>query len=223
MAVKRKRAKITHKEETMILDYSRRFRKLGRTQLAEKIQAEVKWSGKPPEIEVLEKKISKYRKINDPEEEPWDMSKLDKYPIPPEALPSVILCYVYRLEHGDTLLTVREAKWVSRIYAIWKDKAEEYVKALDYIASFLALGEVSMEFIERSSTRNRDLATLHSNLRMMNVIWLYGQITRKPPSEELVRWIKNKMDEWPEELKAQFPDWFREADNERSHNQAIQE
>jgi hypothetical protein len=90
-----------------------------RTRLAEKIQNEVRWPGKAPEIEVLERKISHYRKqaINYPEDKPWSMATIDKYPVPPQAIPAVLACWK-RCVQNDTVLTIREAKWVSRLYAL---------------------------------------------------------------------------------------------------------
>lgn len=119
MTAKGKRAWIRDDEELQICHYSLEFRDMQRTKLAEKIQEEVRWLGKPPEIEVLERKISHYRKhaIDYPEDEPWSMATLDKYPISPEAIPAVLACWK-RCVRNDTVLTIREAKWISRLYAL---------------------------------------------------------------------------------------------------------
>jgi hypothetical protein len=97
-----------------------------RTKLAEKIQAEVPWPGKPPTIEVLERKISRYRKqvIDYPEDKPWSMATLDKYSIPPEAIPAVLACWKQRVR-SRSILTIREAKWVSRLYALMADEVHQ--------------------------------------------------------------------------------------------------
>ncbi len=97
-----------------------------RTKLAEKIQNEVHWPGKPPEIEVLERKISYYRKhaIDYPEDKPWSMATLDKHPISPEAIPAVLACWKRRVQ-SDTVLTIREAKWVSRLYALMAEEIRQ--------------------------------------------------------------------------------------------------
>ncbi len=56
-------------------------------------------------------------------QEPWSLSTLDKYPIPPEALPAVLECWRYTINLGDPL-TIRQAKWVARLYFIFTDITE---------------------------------------------------------------------------------------------------
>jgi len=97
-----------------------------RTKLAEKIQSEVRWPGKSPEIEVLERKISYYRKhaIDDPEDKAWSMATIDKYPVPPQAIPAILACWKHCFK-GDAVLTIREAKWVSRLYALMAEEVRQ--------------------------------------------------------------------------------------------------
>jgi len=123
MTTKRERAWIGDEEEFQICHYALEFRNMKRTELAEKIQNEVRWPGKPPEIEVLERKISRYRKqaIDYPEDEPWSMATIDKYPIPPQAIPAVLACWK-RCVQNDTALTIREAKWISRLYGLMAEE-----------------------------------------------------------------------------------------------------
>jgi hypothetical protein len=126
MKIKRERAHIGHNEELQICRYSLEFRTMKRTKLAEKIQSEVHWPGKSPEIEVLERKISYYRKhaIDDPEDKPWSMATIDQYPIPPQAIPAVLACWK-RCVQSDTVLTIREAKWISRLYALMAEEVRQ--------------------------------------------------------------------------------------------------
>ena len=126
MTIKGLRAWIGDDEELQICHYTLEFRDMKRTKLAEKIQAEVHWPGKPPEIEVLERKISHYRKhaIDYPEDKPWSMASLDKHSISPEAIPAVLTCWKQRVQSG-TILTIREAKWVSRLYALMADEVHQ--------------------------------------------------------------------------------------------------
>jgi hypothetical protein len=116
MTSERKRAKITNKELKSISEYVTDNCDMQRTKLAEKIQAEVKWPGKPPEIEVLERLISKYRKHpqDNPLDKPWCLAALDAYPIPPDALPVVLEVWKFNIEKRDTF-TIREAKWAARL------------------------------------------------------------------------------------------------------------
>ena len=126
MIIKGARAWIGDEEELQICHYTLEFRDMKRTKLAEKIQAEVRWPGNPPKIEVLERKISRYRKqvIDYPEDKPWSMATLDKYPIPPEAIPAVLACWKQRVR-SRSILTIREAKWVSRLYALMADEVHQ--------------------------------------------------------------------------------------------------
>ena len=145
MPIKGKRAWIGDDEELQICHYTLEFRDMQRTKLAEKIQAEVHWPGKPPEIEVLERKISHYRKhaIDYPEDTPWSMATLDRHPISSEAIPAVLACWKRRVQSG-TILTIREAKWVSKLYALMAD-------------------EVHQNFIWRHGTKWLELGTSRNN------------------------------------------------------------
>jgi hypothetical protein len=128
MTARGKRARIGVGEELQISHYSLEpeFGDMQRTKLAEKIQAEVDWTGKPPEIEVLERKISHYRNhaIDYTEDKPWSLATLDKHPIPPEAIPAVLACWKRRVQAG-AVLTMREAKWVSRLYALMAEEIRQ--------------------------------------------------------------------------------------------------
>ena len=126
MTTKGSRAWIGDDEELQICHYTLEFRDMRRTKLAEKIQTEVHWLGKLPEIEVLERKISRYRKhaIDYPEDKPWSMATLDKHPVSPETIPAVLACWKRRVQSG-TILTIREAKWVSRLYALMADEVHQ--------------------------------------------------------------------------------------------------
>jgi hypothetical protein len=76
MTYSKHRAYIRIDEEKKITYYalSPLYRNMKRAELAEKIQAEVKWPGKTPELEVLEKKITEYRNTSVwVEDEPWSL------------------------------------------------------------------------------------------------------------------------------------------------------
>lgn len=126
MTIKRSRAWIGDKEELQICYYALEFRGIKRTKLAEKIQAQVRWPSKPPEIEVLERKISGYRKhaIDSPEDEAWSMATIDRHPVPSQAIPFILACWKRCLQDG-MVLTIREAKWVSRLYALMAEEVRQ--------------------------------------------------------------------------------------------------
>jgi len=48
---------------------------------------------------------------------PWSLGSLTEYPIPPEALPTVVSFYKKRLAEGGVLL-IREALWTARLYKL---------------------------------------------------------------------------------------------------------
>ena len=81
MTYQRQRAYIGIEEEKRISHYSLSplYRDMTRADLAKKIQKEIAWQGKPPEPEVLEKKVTYYRNIGDWEEDgPWSLGESSK-------------------------------------------------------------------------------------------------------------------------------------------------
>ena len=68
--------------------------------------------GKPPTKTTLEKMISKARNGTSLEDGPWHIGTLKEYPIAPEALPLVL---AIARQH---MLTIRDAKWVGRLYCV---------------------------------------------------------------------------------------------------------
>lgn len=52
------------------------------------------------------------------EDEPWDLAAINKdYPILPEAMPIVLNEYKNQIDNGK-ILTIRQAKWITRLYSI---------------------------------------------------------------------------------------------------------
>lgn len=80
---------------------------------------------------------------DDPQEKPWRMDTLDKHPIPPEAVPSVLKLWKSRIENGNTF-TIREAKWASRL-----SRRLEDIEKLSYKASQYARTELMYQLIGR--------------------------------------------------------------------------
>ena len=95
-----------------------------RTTVAEGLQKEFKKKyRKAPSIEILERKISKYRchAEDGPLEQPWDMTTLTEYPLPPESLPAVIRAWYAMRSESAWTLSIRQARWVSRLYPFIND------------------------------------------------------------------------------------------------------
>jgi len=81
-----------------------------------------------PGYSVVQKELAKIRakqKQIPPEsleiEKPWCTSSLVKYPIVPNALPSVLSIWLWMKEHENNWLTIREALWIARLYTITTD------------------------------------------------------------------------------------------------------
>jgi hypothetical protein len=145
--VKGKRAKITKEDHLIIAEWARdKYPDMPRTKLAEMIAKDLFKNRAPPQIEVLEKLISRYRNAitTSPEDETWSLATLDSYPIPPEALPAVLEVFRYNLKEGLDF-TIRQAKWASRLSAIWfgkKDGIQKLALAASYYAHLENLYEV---------------------------------------------------------------------------------
>ena len=159
MAIKKgKRATITGADKQNIIELAIGvYPTLPRGELAEKIIQTVFEGRLAPEIEVLEKLISKFRNAPDkPEDKPWNMATLGDYPLPPEALPKVLILQQHTRgssplpktlpEAGTELplhpLTIREAAWVARLYTLIGDIRSLHLWAIGYAmaerVSFLA-------------------------------------------------------------------------------------
>lgn len=55
------------------------------------------------------------------ENEPWSMLSLNSLPLPPESIPFVLQVWRYSLAL-DVVFTINHAKWVSRLYPLYKEK-----------------------------------------------------------------------------------------------------
>lgn len=118
----KQRAFIGIEQEEQISHYSLSplYRDMKRGKLAEKIQREVTWSGKPPELEVLQKKITDYRNTCVwLEDNPWSLGESVKpqYGIPGDATGILLELWKYSMEIGYPL-TLRHAKWIARLYKL---------------------------------------------------------------------------------------------------------
>ncbi|MDP2659374.1 MAG: hypothetical protein Q8R28_01415 [Dehalococcoidia bacterium] len=161
MSERKPRATFTPAMERQILDYSvRTHRDLGRTKLAELLENEFKDDPLvpiTPGVEVIAKKITRYRKTihAGPQEEPWSMASLEAYPLPPSTLPAVVAARKYSIEHRwGSALSIREAKWVARFSALEPDIAK-----LTSAAGFYSYDEFYAEATKQPfDSANMDLA-----------------------------------------------------------------
>jgi len=122
MTYPKQRAYIGIEQEKKISNYSTSllYRGMKRAELAKLIQDQVKWPGKPPELEVLEKKITEYRgKSNWDDDKLWCLGESSKaeYGIQADATGILLELWRYSLEIGYPL-TFRHAKWVARLHKV---------------------------------------------------------------------------------------------------------
>lgn len=118
---KRLRAFLRGDKEREILDYVLKNSGMDRTALAEKMLAEIEWGAKPPEVEVLLKKISGYRnRTPSPEDQPWHMGILNDvkgfpdFPRSPSGVAAIMGARRFTIRRSVTL-TIRQAKWIARL------------------------------------------------------------------------------------------------------------
>ena len=106
-----------------------------------------KLPAKWPSLSSVQKVLAKARKrANElsPEEKPWRLGTLDQYPIPPEAVPSVLKLWKHRLWERKAGFTIREAKWAARLSVLLGDMVD-----LSFMASLYANTEQAYQLIDR--------------------------------------------------------------------------
>lgn len=169
MSDKRGRAQIGAEQEAIIAKYALDFPGINRTELAEKIQAEVKWPGKAPEIEVLERKISLYRNACDsPIDMPWTLDSLKEHPLPPEVLPKLFQIWLYKQEsRSEHSLTIREARWIAQLSGMTED-----IELLRVVANMCAEWELIGEL-----TKTAQLSP------PATMLFIYSMLTRMDEKE----------------------------------------
>lgn len=169
MSDKPRRAQIGLEEEACIAKYALDFFDMNRTKLAEKIQAEVEWPGKPPEIEVLERKISVYRKDSDsPKDKPWNLDALGGDLLPPGVLKTLFSIWLAKQEDPSSPpLTIREAKWIAQLSSMTED-----TELLRIVADMCAEWELIGELTKTPQLSSPDM-----------VLYIYSLLTRMTERE----------------------------------------
>jgi hypothetical protein len=91
-----------------------------------------------PSLSTVQKVLAKARKSQplDPQGEDWSVASIEHYPIDREALPSVLELCRFRQEKWGNRLTIREAKWASRLSLALPD-----IETLSFVSFFYAYGE----------------------------------------------------------------------------------
>jgi hypothetical protein len=161
MDKKIKRAKITPIGLAHIMKRALEYPHIQRTKLAELLQLELEGKGEDmPEVEVLERKISwfrKHRNSDDAKDMPWDIGTLDGYPLQAEALPMVLQAWYFSEEYEPHwTLTVRQAIWASRLYPFYKDPGD-----LCVAARIFADEEITVELLKIKNGMRRFTVDLY--------------------------------------------------------------
>lgn len=138
------RARIPPRSRAHIIARAIEKPRIPRRELARKLQKELEEKGYDvPELEVLERMISEYRNkiLDGPEDKPWSLLTLTDYDIAAEALPTVFELWAYSLREFKKPLTIREIKWVARLYRIIQnDKVGLLLSSTQYAAYEKACG-----------------------------------------------------------------------------------
>ena len=98
-----------------------------RGQLAVELQKIIESMGEiAPALDTLEKQISTARNhAPSPLDAPFSLASLTEYDIAPEALPAVLRVWKLNQALGNPF-SIRQAKWVARLYAVIPDTLDQY-------------------------------------------------------------------------------------------------
>ena len=154
-------------------------RNMPRWTLATRLKEMIEKLGyKPPTDETLVKMISEARNKQPREiEKPWSIGACSYYNIPHDLIPLLIKIQKLKAEYGDnkdvsTVLTVREARWMARLYNVAEplirdlpDAKESGLLWLDFIASsYIQRERVSEQMNEQyPDTTDLDMLYFHSD------------------------------------------------------------
>ena len=173
-----------------------------------------------PGLSAVQKQLTQIRKniheiSPDPEDEKWTIATLEQYPIPPEALPFVLRVWA-AFESGNERFTIREAKWVTRLYAVTKECPFNYLTTFVY-------NYASAELATKVAGIKWDSTLLDS--------LLYSMVTgenNEQYSKRLQRIYRNeykdrmptrsRLEAWEKEIRKEA----KEDPDERSHSKEVQ-
>lgn len=121
--------------------------------------------------DILQKARQRFSEDEKALDEPWCMGSLERYPLPPDALPAVLRVWKLMLTFYKPL-TIREATWVARLHSVGPDDTE----SLMMWAGIYAEQEASSAALNQPS----DSSALDASLVMdywewATVAWIRGQ------------------------------------------------
>lgn len=173
-----------------------------------------------PGLSAVQKQLTQIRKkykntYPDPEDEKWTIATLEQYPIHSEALPFVLQVWA-EFESKNEKLTIREAKWVARLYTVTRECP------FNYLTTFVD-NYASAELATKIAGINWDSTLLDS--------LLYSMVTgenNEQYSKRLQRIYRNeykdrmptrsRLEAWEKEIRKEA----KEDPDERSHSKEVQ-
>ena len=151
---------------------------------AKEVQYEVahRMNGNGPGLSTVQKELTKIRR-KDAErsleskglDRPWSIGTLLDCSIPPEVIPILIRLQAESRKDGKLLLTVREARWIARLYLI--PTVSELVNSLDAIKA-LAMTYANREKISELCNQVLDTSDLDDALNTGEIMSLVFQMIR---------------------------------------------
>jgi hypothetical protein len=110
-----------------------------------------------PTLSTIKQKISRFRRRElRPEDSPWTLDTLNKHEISPSTLPTVFKIWLSKQEDPwHPSLTIREAKWVSRLSSMTDD-----LETIRIVAELCAEWEIIGELTEKPQLSSSSM-TLH--------------------------------------------------------------
>ena len=175
-----------------------------------------------PTEETIERLISEVLNHEpNPLDEPWSAISLLRYPIPPEALPSILQAWVLARERGEKF-TIRNAQWVARFYATTKDISHLATISRLYTASELISDITGQE----APTHSVDLQiwgemtgqeiTPEREKRILGLSDEEWVVSQKAGEDFLRKIFAGEEPEFMKNMSS--PQRQKEAQNERPHN-----
>lgn len=121
--------------------------------------------------DILQKARQRFSEDEKALDEPWCMGSLERYPLPPDALPAVLRVWKLTLTFYKPL-TIREAKWVARLHSVSPDDTQSLVMW----AGVYAEQEASSTALNQPSDSSALDASLVMDLwEWATVAWIRGQ------------------------------------------------
>jgi hypothetical protein len=190
-----------------------------------------------PSLSSVQKILAILRKPREPSplDKPWSSSSMAEHPIPPEALPVVLGLWVWTRENLDIDLSIREAQWAARLYAVTKNMPVHF---LSIISRAHAITEIIYELmgVSRRTWHSADLELFALMTGQEITPERMKKILREEGEEEEEMFLGLTDKEWSDmqhifqsagvkvDFYKRFKKWEgqsskKEVKNERTHNQ----